>query len=56
MRFLTCSRKGDGDVKTKKAFLTKCSKKGTTADVSDRATTVHNPWNELTDSRRFVLP
>lgn len=25
MRFLTCSRKGDGDVKTKKAFLTKCS-------------------------------
>lgn len=25
MRFLTCSRKGDGNVKTKKAFLTKCS-------------------------------
>ena len=25
MRFLTCSRKGGGDVKIKKAFLTKCS-------------------------------
>lgn len=32
------------------------SLKGTTADVSARATNVHNPWNELTDSRRFVLP
>lgn len=25
MRFLTCSRKGGGDVKIKKVFLTKCS-------------------------------
>ena len=25
MRFLTCSRKGGGDVKIKKAFLTECS-------------------------------
>ena len=70
MRFLTCSRKGGGDVKIKKAFLIvygyiryyhtgvyySSSLKGTTADVSARATNVHNPWNELTDSRRFVLP
>lgn len=32
------------------------SLKGTTADVSARATNVHNPWNELSDSKRFVLP